>query len=280
MIFTRPVKFEEALQARRVKRVLPTTASAAELQKLEPEIRERARFLARVNHAGAVAELHRQVDGVLGMDGDMFDPATARAEMKLYLKSIAYDPENPPKGFEPAKPGSLRDISSDGRLNLVLDTNLKMAHGYGQFAKANDPELIDAFPCQELYRLEERKEKRDWRMRWVQAGGKLYGADARMIARKDDPIWTAISAFGLPYPPFDYNSGMWVEEIDRDEAEALGVIKPSTVVQPQERKFNSDVSAALPSDLPAGLANAVLKSFGDSVKVEAGRLILAAASAQ
>jgi hypothetical protein len=42
----------------------------------------------------------------------------------------------------------------------------------------------------------------------MQAGGQIFGG--RMIALKSDPIWTAISAFGTPYPPFDYNSGMWV----------------------------------------------------------------------
>ena len=277
MLFTKPIKFEDALKSRRLKKLLPTAADSAALQKLAPEIRERARFLARVNHAGAAGEIHRQVDGVLGLDGEQFNPATARANIKLHLKSIGYDPENPPEGFEPAKPGSIQDISSDGRLNLVLDTNLKMAHGYGQFAKANDPDLLDSYPCQELYRLEERKVRRKWLTRWVQAGGQLYGANKdRMIARKDSSVWKKISAFGLPYPPFDYNSGMWVEEIDREEAEALGVIKPSTVVQPQEQRFNDDVKAAVHSELSGNLLDAVLKAFGSSVKVEDGAFVMSA----
>jgi hypothetical protein len=95
-----------------------------------------------------------------------------------------------------------------------------------------------------------------------------------MIARKDDPIWTKISAFGTPYPPFDYNSGMWVEEIDREEAEALGVIKPSTVVQPQDRGFNDDVSGAMPVDPDSKLGKALLDGMAESTNLKDGRLTM------
>lgn len=65
----------------------------------------------------------------------------------------------------------------------------------------------------------------------------------RMIALKDDPIWTEISAFGLPYAPFDYNSGMDLRDIDRDEAEALGLLDSGDVVQPERLGFNLGVEA-------------------------------------
>lgn len=66
---------------------------------------------------------------------------------------------------------------------------------------------------------------RPWRERWKEAGGKLY--DGRMIALRNDPIWRKISRFGSPVPPFDFNSGMGLEEVNRFEAEALGVELPS-----------------------------------------------------
>lgn len=252
MLFSSPIKFVEALKSRKLKKLMPTSASSAQIQQLAPEIRERAFFMARVNHAGMVAKTDHVIAAALGDGTDAINPATARAELKIHLQSIGYDPDNPLTGFEPAKAGSLRDLSSDARLNLVLDTNLKMAHGYGQFEKANDPDILDAFPCWELYRLESRKEERAWHSRWVAAGGKLYGS-GRMIARKDDSIWSNLGPFGLPYPPFDYNSGMWTEEIDRDEAEALGVIKSSTVVAQQDRGFNDEVQGAVPSGLTGKL---------------------------
>jgi len=243
MIFSAPIPFAEALASRKVKRLMPTTASARELEALEPQLKERAFFMARVNHLGMVAETHSTIGRMLE---DGVDMNKARTDLKEYLVSIGYDPANPPEGFEPAKPGSLRDLSSDARLNVVLDTNMGMANGYGQFAKANDPAILDDYPCWELVRNDARIKERSWRQRWVEAGGKLSGSSARMIATKDDPIWSNLGPFKLPYPPFDYNSGMGVEEVDREEAEALGVIKPSTVVAPQDRGFNDGVKGSVP----------------------------------
>lgn len=269
MLFSKPLKFKEALAARRVKKLMPTSASSAQLAAMEPQILRRSMFMARVNHTGMVGEVHKQIGAAMGDGVAAINPATARANLKLHLQSIGYDPEDPPEGFEPAKPGSLKDLSSDRRLDLVIDTNLKMIHGAGQFAKANDPDIIDAFPCWELYRLESRKEERGWRERWVAAGGKLYGPSARMIARKDDSIWSNLGPFKNPYPPFDYNSGMWTEDVDRAEAESLGVIKPSTVVAPQELDLNAGVSAAVPSNLPATLLDAV----STVLNIKDGRLV-------
>jgi hypothetical protein len=62
-----------------------------------------------------------------------------------------------------------------------------------------------------------------------------------MIARKNDPIWEKISRFGEPYPPFDYNSGMWTRDISRAEAMELGVIDRDTLINPQDRGFNDDL---------------------------------------
>ena len=38
-----------------------------------------------------------------------------------------------------------------------------------------------------------------------------------MVALKEDPVWTRISRFGQPWPPFDFNSGMGVEDVSHDE---------------------------------------------------------------
>ena len=285
-LFSKPVAFAEALKSSKLKKLLPTAASSAELSKLDPQIRERARFMARVNHAGTLARLDAGITSLLD-PSDQSGPSDAselRVQMKQHLKSLGYDPENPPKGFEPAKPGSLRDIASDARLNLTIDTNIRMAHGYGRFVKANDADILDDWPCWEFVRDQQRKEPRGrdtWMSRWVRSGGQLYGPSRnRMIARKDDPVWSTppFSFFGNPYPPFDFNSGMGVEEVDRDEAESLGVIKPSTVVQPQDRGFNTEVSGALSTDTPVHLQKAVRKVFADDASgtVRDGRIVIEA----
>ena len=45
-----------------------------------------------------------------------------------------------------------------------------------------------------------------------------------MVALLGDPVWTRISRFGLPYPPFDYGSGMAVRPVSRRECVRLGLI--------------------------------------------------------
>lgn len=52
-------------------------------------------------------------------------------------------------------------------------------------------------------------------------GGKIRGG--RMVALKSAPVWTNLSRFGRPYPPFDYGSGMGMEDIGREEAVELGL---------------------------------------------------------
>jgi hypothetical protein len=263
MIFDAPIPFKEALAARAVKRILPTAAKSAEIAKLSPAIRERAMFSARVEDANFLAKADRLINGIVSpssAEGSVpgrksaFNATEARAELKRYLAASGYQPE---------KQGGLQDLSSDTRLDLIIKMNTDMAQGAGQFIRQNDPDILDDIPCLELVRDEERKEKRDWISRWRSHGGQLYGG-GRMIARKDDPIWTAISEFGNPYPPFDFNSGMGTESVFRDEAEELGVIKRSTVVAPQKLSFNDNVKAALPTGNPDLVAE-VIKAFAGKV---------------
>ena len=266
MIFTEPKPFEQALKLRRAKRVLPTRAGSRELSELAPEIRERATFSARTSNAGYLAKMDRllteMVSPAAGEDDEPVDPGAVRLQLREELEKIGYQPE---KG----KAGGLQDLGSDARLNLIIDTNVRQAYGYGQFLQQNDPDILDAFPCLELYRLFDRKEKRPWRDRWVRAGGKLYGG-RRMIARKDDPIWTRISRFGTPYPPFDFNSGMSTEEVDRQTAEDLGVISRRDAITPQQREFNEEVEASFPDEISSALAQVLQDVFA----VRAGKILL------
>jgi len=261
MLFSKPIPFKEAIASRKAKRLLPTSAGSAELAKLAPQIRERAMFSARVTDKDFLVRADQLINGIVsplsspgGKPGrkSPLSRIEARGKLQDYLDSIQYEA---PKGKE----GSLQDLRSNARINLIVDTNVKMAHGYGQFAMENDPEILDDIPCKELYRLGARKTPRDWISRWAAAGGKL--TSGRMIARKDDPIWTKISRFGNGYPPFDYNSGMWTREIFRSEAEDLGVIKRSDIIKPQERGFNEDVSASMPKGISKGLAGVLKQVF-------------------
>jgi hypothetical protein len=117
-----------------------------------------------------------------------------------------------------------------------------MTRGYGQWVQGQDEAVLDQWPGQELYRAMEAEQPRPWAQIWSEAGGEIF--DGRMIALKNDPIWTRISRFGLPYPPFDYGSRMDIRDVDRDTCIELGLIDRDTVIPPQTRDFNSDLKVS------------------------------------
>lgn len=264
--------FEQALTYSLSKALLPTEAGTTELSQLPAEVRNRARFSARTTDAGYLAEMDRLLNRYVSPAAagpDAIDAATVRAELKKELLDRGYAPD-------PKQAGGLRDLSSDRRLDLIIKTNTEMAQGYGEHIKSQDPDLLDLYPARELYRLEQREEPRNWIDRWVRAGGKLY--EGRMIARVDDAIWTSISRFGNPYPPFDFNSGMWTRKIGRKLAERLGVITRATVVQPTIKPINQAVEAPMPGNISAGLREAIEAAFQGLAIIRAGKILLEGAA--
>lgn len=252
MIFDAPLPFKDAIESRAVRRVLPTELRTRLLQEIPAELRERAFFSAGVTNAQFLEEANSKIDKLLAGNADR---ATMRLELKQLLDRLGYKP------FE-GEEGTLTDLSSDDRLNVILDTNLQMAQGYGNWKQGQDAAILDQWPAQELIRVIDSKVKRHWPSRWAGAGGQFFGE--RMIALKNDPIWTSISRFGLPYPPFDFNSGMDVADVDRDEAIDIGLIGRDEQIEPQSRGFNDGLEATL--DVGPAIAEALQGVFGGRAK--------------
>ncbi len=265
MIFTSPIPFREALDFLRRKSILPTSASSAQLAELPADIRARGLFSARTANADYLQRIQDLADQLLNPQPSThqpstipLDPATMRLRLKEALREISYDPAQ-----IGAAPGTLKDLGSDARLNLIIQMQTDSAWGYGKFIRDQDPAAIDAWPAQELFRAESRREPRDWPQRWMAAGGQFFGG-GRMIALKNDSIWTEISAFGQPYPPFDYGSGMWVRDISRSEAISLGLLDPVEAAPPPlpPPPLNDGLQASLNGIAP-DLQQAILDSMGD-----------------
>lgn len=252
MIFAEPMPFEEAIQSRAVRQLLPTDFRTRLLSQIAPELRERAMFSAGVTNTEFLQEATDAIDELLAGSTDR---ATKRAGLLDLLARLEY---RPVEGEE----GTLTDLSSERRLNLILDTNLQMAQGYGHFAQGQDPAILDQWPAQELIRVIDSLEKRNWPQRWAEAGGEFFDG-GRMIALKNDFIWARLSRFGLPYPPFDFNSGMDVQDIDRDFAIEIGLIDRDTQVAPHSRDFNLDLQAT-PQVRDAALKEALLDQLSAS----------------
>ena len=83
-----------------------------------------------------------------------------------------------------------------------------------------------------------------------------------MVALKTSPIWTALSRFGRPWPPFDYGSGMGLEDVDRTEAEDLNLLDKDQA--PADRLQSlGDAAAAQQQDWNDGL-QASVKGLSDT----------------
>ncbi len=252
---TRP--FAEALSLQRSRAKLPTNLGSSELRALDATLRRHSLFSARTTLEAYLDQIDRTVSSVLEprtivRDGREVtvgtDPATARLELKQKLAELGYQPDAKLRG-------TIMDLSSDARINLVVKTNVEMMQGFGNLVQGQTEGALDEFPAQELYRLEDRNEERDWGQtangRWIAACRAAGDADAidvwqrtgRMVATKDSRVWDELGngaggyendALGNPYPPFAFNSGMWVEDVQRDEAIALGLITEDEQVQPRD----------------------------------------------
>lgn len=241
MIYTAPQPFREALAAQGIKSVVATTGTTADfraLLRLEPEFARRAQFSAATD---SVSLLQRYQDLEQGILRGEIDQASARLAIKDLLAEMGYEPD-------PELAGGLQDLSSTRRIDLKLETDTAVARGAGWREQGMEPDVLDEFPAQELYDTApggDAKKRRDWAARWAEQGGQFY--DGRMIALKTDPIWAALGdpanyddALGNDFPPFAFNSAWRVRDIDRAEAESLGLIDPSGELFPQPLDLNAD----------------------------------------
>src|ERR1041385_8333448 len=238
-LFTQPIPFAEALQSRSIRSNLPTTLGSRDLSELSGEVKRLANFSARMANAKMLDAIssgaQRMIDGEL-------DPATFRQELQQLAKAIGA------RGEE-GELGTIKDFASEPRTALIGDTTSHMADSYGNFAQGQNQDVLDAYPAQELYRAEERKEKRDWEQRWREAARAAGDEDAirvqsetgRMIALKDSQIWDELGnpanfddALGNPFPPFAFTSGMDVRDVARSDAIAIGLMDATDSVEPRD----------------------------------------------
>lgn len=165
--------------------------------------------------------------------------------------------------------GTVRDIRSNPRLGLIYDFQTQRAAEFARWKMEQDPDVLDAYPAQELVRIEDRQVPRDWRQRWAETGTPM--PDGRMVALKSSPVWAQLSRFGTPFPPLDFGSGMGYEDIDRDEAERLGLIEPQQRAVPAEAGFADNLEASA-MGLDDATQARLLADLGDRAELVDGRI--------
>jgi hypothetical protein len=271
--FTTARPLTEAVAALGRRTPLGSRLDSAGWQLVAPEIRDRAFFSATVEDERMLvamqAKIQQRIDlATQSPSGVTMDRSRFIAETQDDLRALGYVPD-------PAKAGTLQDISSAGRLGLIWDMQVKMAEGFARWKSGMDADLLDAAPAMELVRIEERVEKRDWPQIWRDNGGEFYGtenpdypdATGRMIALKTSGIWSAISRFGTPWPPFDWGSGMGTRDVRRAEAEQFGLLSPNQTLTPLDTPFNSGLSAST-RGLTEPSLDRLRSALGDAAEID------------
>jgi hypothetical protein len=252
--------FVEAVTSHGVRQVMPTSMTTAELREVAASIRSQSFFSARNTITSALDRAKEVIADILEPrtqqrtleDGTIqeftagMNPDEARLEIKRALAAVGYMPA-------PEERGTITDLSSDRRVDLVVDTNVRLAQGWGQDRQAQ--EVTDAFPAWELIRAESREKERDWKERFLTAGratgmqigdGWTITEDGRMLALQNHPIWEKLGSTSLfpdaldtDVPPYAFSSGMDRELVSFEEAVAAGIIAPGQRVEPVIKDYPS-----------------------------------------
>jgi hypothetical protein len=225
------------------------------------DLRARGQFSAGVESARVVNRIQNGLVDILAANRDARGVFMDRSKLITEINRLAEQEGLAP--VEPGAKGTIRDITSEARADLIYRTQTEMAYGFANWKAGQDPDALNAVPAQELIRVSPRRVPRDWQSRWIEAGGR----PGRMVALKSDPIWRKISRFGTPWPPFDFNSGMGVEDILRPEAEKLGLLTPGQLPQPTIEDFNAKLEASV-SDLTPELRQNLQSLFGPQVDID------------
>jgi hypothetical protein len=259
----------DAVAVMREKVPVGSAMGSREWGEVQAEIRLRAMFSARVESERLLVEMQRRllVRMELGRkDGRTMDRGVFIEEMREELRQAGY------RRGEARRDG-LQDLKSTRRLGLIWDMNVAMAQGYARRLADMRPEDLAAEPCYELVRDETRVELRRWPSIWADRGGQFFDgpgsnddypeSPGRMIARKTDEIWIRISRFGVPWPPFDWGSGMGLRGISREEADAFGITDPDEELTPVPLPFTTGAAASVRLIPEEGRARLVEEMAGD-----------------
>jgi len=251
---------QQALDLATRRGLLPSSLGSAELSDLASSLEERAFWSARTTHAAYLADLKKLTERHIKGEGYENDLAQLRLEARRLLAKYGYTPEkgfpgDPARAVPAATPGSLRDLRSERRLNLIFDTQAALARGLGQKLRGLD--RIDIAPAWELIRVTDKTTPRDWAERWKIASDNINAVgvyvrpstinsqpSTRLIARKDSPIWAALGsrelfddALNVDHAPFAFNSGMGLIERTHSDladyaAPAPGSVGPRGITLP------------------------------------------------
>ena len=272
MEFTQPILFQEAIDKLGKRSVVGSMLRSDQWSRMPTAIREGSFFSATIQDARFLQEakglitsfLQNSREKVIGSDGKerMALKVGSRADFIDQARTFAIE-----RGLGPLDPqdkGTILDIQSEQRLALIFDTQTKAANDHGYWQQGQDPDVLDEFPAQRFIRVLEVKAPRERHQMFE--GGVRLKSDLEFWLSMNDPEF---GGFGVPWGPWGFNSGMDVEDVDRAEAESLGLLEPGAKVEPVEQELNDTLAAGVRS-LDPDLTDWLQSKLGDQVQISDG----------
>jgi len=235
----------DALAAAQKRGLLPTSLGTAELRELGAEVLARSVFTARGTSSIFVSMLKKVVEALSA--GDIGD-GQARTALYEILDALGYDVEKggfPGEEVPPALRGTLQDLRSFRRMDLIVRTQRSLMQGAGEQWRGQQPDRLNEYPALMLIRFRDAIAPRQWPGRFRIAFQReplpafpenaylTLGAQTGMIALKGDPGWGELGSYenfqdalGVDHAPFYFNSEMWTREVSMERCSALGVRGP------------------------------------------------------
>lgn len=261
MQFVKPMPFAEAVQKLGSRSLIGSKLTSSEWADVPVALRERAFFSSRVESARV---LQRARDGIADFlqsnveklpSGETTLATGSRADFVKQMQDFLKG-----EGIERTD-GSLTDLAGEKRLGLIFNTQTRQANDYGNWRQGQDADLLNEFPAQRFIRVEE-----------VESPRNSHTEFEDQVYLKTDPIWVTINDdFGVPWGPFGFGCGHDVEDVDRAEAEQLGLLQPGQELQPIERDFNEGLQAST-RDIEPDLLAKLMEEFGEQVEIKGDTL--------
>lgn len=242
---------------------------SAEWSDMPLALRERAFFSSTVESARFLDEARDKLLDAVRMRREQVAGGEAFVDRSSFigdLRKVAMA-EKIGAGDSPTR---ITDLASRARLGLIYDMQTQSAFGYARWRNDQEADILDEFPAQELLPSTARVPREDWERRWIAAGGP-DPINGRLVALKTDPVWEQLSRFGTPWPPFDFGSQRDLADIDRAEAERLGLIEPGATIAPKTEDFNAKLEASV-ADVSDDVLALLRQIFGQQVDIADGRV--------
>lgn len=205
-------------------KLYPSARTSAEWNMVDPAVKATSFFSACVEDERVLAGLQSVVQQAMEEGMSMQDFVDEALSMLDFIRIEPPDDAEEKKRFK----FSIDTLYNPKRLRLIYRTQEQLAHGYKAFCEAFDPEWLDMFPAWEFVRQPGAVESQK-RPDHVKHEGAIE-------LKTNLQFWLDRNSFdqggfGNPYGPWGFNSWMRTFDVDRETAEALGLIAPGEAVQ-------------------------------------------------